>query len=257
MAKCSAVVTGASSGVGLAASRALASRGCDLVIAARDAARLSSVAGELSSKFNVRVRAVQADLTREDDVRRLISAAYSEFEDINVVFMSYGNPRCEPCEPLDASWDDLVDAFKMYVASSMLIMGGVASRNRSRATVILTSSFSSRAPMWPTGVSDVIRASLPALAKLVSRRYPEKLRVLVLELGSFRTPGAERLIGRLAEAEGLQAERYWQEKVASLSPLRRLGSEEELEELISWLAFSPDYLTGAVIEFDGASTPCV
>ena len=254
---CGALVTGASSGVGLAASRALASRGCDLVMAARGGARLQEAAEEVSRRYGVRALPVVADLTREADVRSLVASALSALGRVDVAFLSYGNPSCEPCEPLEAPWSEWVRAFEMYVASSVAVMRELAERNPVKATVIMVSSFSSRAPMWPTGVSDVVRASLPALARLVARRYPAKLRPIVLELGSFRTPGAERLISALARAEGADPERYWEERVAGLSPLGRLGREDELEAIIAWLAFSPEYLAGVAVSFDGASTPCV
>jgi len=176
---------------------------------------------------------------------------------VDFAFVSYGNPPCEPCEPADASWSDWETAFSMYVASPAAFMSGLIRLNPAKATVVLVSSFSSRAPMWPTGLADVVRASLPALAKLFSRRYPERIRAIVLELGSFRTPGAERLIGALASREGVSPEDFWRERVADASPLRRLGRPEELKGLVRWLLRSPEYLTGTTILFDGATLGCV
>ncbi len=254
---CGALVTGASSGIGLIASRALASRGCNLVMIARGEARLREKASQVSSRYGVRAVPIVADMSSRDQLASALERALAELSSINVAFLSYGNPACEPCEPLEAPWEEWVKAFEMYVASTVEVMRFLARRNPVKATVMLVSSFSSRQPMAPTGLSDVIRASLAPLAKLAARREPGKLRTIVLELGSFMTPGAERLISVLAASEGVSPEEYWRSRVAALSPLRRLGTEEELEQLIAWLAFSPEYLSGAVVPFDGATSPCV
>jgi short-subunit dehydrogenase len=58
-----ALVTGSSEGIGHAFARALAARGCDLVLVARRRERLETVANELSTAFSVRVEPLVADLT--------------------------------------------------------------------------------------------------------------------------------------------------------------------------------------------------
>src|SRR6185369_8809944 len=69
-----AVVTGASSGIGRAAAVELARRGADVVLAARRAERLEAVVRECAA-LGVRATAVVADVTSRDDCRRLIESA--------------------------------------------------------------------------------------------------------------------------------------------------------------------------------------
>lgn len=254
---CRALVTGATRGIGYLAAEALAESGCDSVVSARSSDELSRVASELSVAHGVRAYPLPADLSVKGEAARLVSEAIRLLGGVEFVFLSYGNPPCEPCEPAEATWDDWEVAFRMYVASPAAIMSRLIAENPVKATVVLTSSFSSTSPMWTTGVADVVRASLPAMAKLYSRRYADRLRVLVLQVGSFRTPGAENLIRRLSEREGVSPERYWDERVASLSPLKRVGRPEELKDLVKWLLRSPEYLTGTTILFDGGSLGCV
>ena len=65
------LITGASSGIGLAFARALAARGSDLVLVARRAERLDAIAGELTTQYGVRCQVVAFDLSVEQPGRRL------------------------------------------------------------------------------------------------------------------------------------------------------------------------------------------
>ena len=66
-----ALVTGATAGIGAAFAELLASENHDLVIVARDLPRLNQRADEWRSKFGVEVEVIQADLSRDEDIRRI------------------------------------------------------------------------------------------------------------------------------------------------------------------------------------------
>jgi hypothetical protein len=67
-----ALITGGTSGIGREFAEQLAMGGSDLVIAARDAARLAQVAADLSARYGIACRTIVADLTRDEDVATVV-----------------------------------------------------------------------------------------------------------------------------------------------------------------------------------------
>jgi short-subunit dehydrogenase len=80
-----AIVTGASRGIGTYIARALANEGMNLVLAARNAADLNRVANEMGTSAGVRTIAVPTDLTDLNALKRLVSTAAAEFGAIDIL----------------------------------------------------------------------------------------------------------------------------------------------------------------------------
>src|SRR5688500_13312110 len=78
MPRSTALVTGASSGIGASYAKRLAARGHDLILVARRADRLDKLASELTSAFGVTVRSVVADLSSDDGVAQVADILASD-----------------------------------------------------------------------------------------------------------------------------------------------------------------------------------
>lgn len=85
-----ALVTGGTSGIGHAFARALAARGDDVVIVARDTARMESIAAELQATYGVRVECLAADLTRAEDVTRVAAWIEDPAHELDLVVNNAG-----------------------------------------------------------------------------------------------------------------------------------------------------------------------
>ncbi|BAN90328.1 oxidoreductase [Aeropyrum camini SY1 = JCM 12091] len=207
----------------------------------------------MEDSFGVVVEPLVGDLRVKGHVEAAVKHAVEVLGGVNAAVTAYGNISREPLTLREAEWEDWIEAAALYLASTSSLFKALASYNPVKSTVILLSSFTVAEPMDPLIVSDSVRAGLSRLVKSAARLYPEKIRPILLLLGSFRTPGALKTVGRIAEVRGEELESVWRREVEMLSPLARSGRLEEFEEVIRLLVKSPEYMHGAIVVFDGAS----
>jgi len=251
--ECRALIVGGSKGLGYAAAEALAEEGCKLAVTARsvedlERARMRLLAAGASSVF---VKSV--DHSRKEGAEALVPWALEVLGELDFVLLAYGNPRREPLEIHEALWDDWMEAASIFLALTGTVIRDLVSLNPVKATLVMVSSFTVAEPMSPLVVSDAARAGLTRIARVAARRYPGRLRPLVVMVGSFPTPGAMETIRRIAEARGDDPQEVWRREVESLSPLGRAGMMGEWKWLVKTLLRAPEYLHGAVIQFDGGT----
>src|SRR5437588_5771983 len=103
------VLTGASSGLGEATARLLSAEGATVVLGARRADRLQSLADELSGR-GAKALAVPTDVTDRDQVKRLVDAAVQTYGRIDVMINNAGLMQQSPLERLKVDeWDNMID----------------------------------------------------------------------------------------------------------------------------------------------------
>ena len=121
-----AMITGGTSGIGLAFARELAGRGTDLVLVARDAQRLASTAAEFEEKFGVSVETHQADLSVREDVDRIANIIEDPSKPLDLFINNAGfGLHSTVLDP--AHIDDHARALDV-MCLAVLILGGAAGR---------------------------------------------------------------------------------------------------------------------------------
>lgn len=103
------VITGASSGLGEATARLLSEQGATVVLAARRADRIESLASEVNSRGG-KALAVKTDVTDRNQVRRLVETAVETFGRIDVIINNAGLMQQSPLERFKTDeWDNMID----------------------------------------------------------------------------------------------------------------------------------------------------
>ncbi len=120
-----ALVTGGTSGIGAAFARALAGRGDDLVLVARDAERLDQIATELRRRFGVTVETLSADLAERADVERVAARLGPDERPVDLLVNNAGfgirsRLTAPDLSPLERGFDVMVHA--------VMVLSGSASR---------------------------------------------------------------------------------------------------------------------------------
>jgi NADP-dependent 3-hydroxy acid dehydrogenase YdfG len=103
------VITGASSGMGAAAARHLAAKGASVVLGARRSDRIKTLAADIT-KAGSKATAVVTDVTKRDDLRKLVDAAVATYGRIDVLINNAGVMPLSPLERLKVDeWDQMID----------------------------------------------------------------------------------------------------------------------------------------------------
>lgn len=184
-----ALVTGGTSGIGAAFARALAHRGFDLVLVARDAERLESEAAHYRS-LGRRVEVLVADLAHRADVQRVAERLEDPAHPVEVLVNNAGfSVRARLTDP-DVSEHDR--AFEVMVRAVLVLAGAAARRMRQRGHGSIV-NVSSTAGFITMGAYSAIKAWVTAYTEgLANELHGTGVRVMALAPGWVHTEFHER-----------------------------------------------------------------
>lgn len=243
-----ALITGGTSGIGLATARAFVREGAAVVIAGRSQERGQAALDELR-QMGGEARFEQADVSQAEDVERLVSRTVAEFGGLDYAFNNAMNVDVGPApfhETSEADFDHLVGvAFKgvwlcmRREVREMLTRGGGA--------IVNTSSLDALLPGPGTGVYAASKSAVIALSKAAAKEYArDGIRINVLCPGAFRTPMLE------SHAPNPEALPELLAGYAERIPMGRVGRPEEAANAVLWLCSeAASYVTGHNLVVDG------
>jgi 3-oxoacyl-[acyl-carrier protein] reductase len=232
-----AIVCGASSGLGLAAAEALAEEGANVTMFARRREQLELDAGRIGAL------AVRGDVTNTADLERLVARTLEAFGGIDVVVWNSGGPPAG--KAADVSDEALERAFELLLAPAVrLVRACLPHLERSGAgRIVAITSLTVQEPTPHLALSNALRPGLVGWLKTLSREVgPTGVTVNCVAPGRIDTPRLTELYGE----GGPPAEQLEQ------IPLGRLGTPREFGDVVCFLASArAAYVTGTTVLVDG------
>lgn len=236
-----AVITGAGRGIGAATAVALAEAGADVVIAARTESQLQDVA-KVVANAGRRAHVIAADLSEEDAIRGLASAARDEFGRLDIVVNNVGGTF--PCTYLDTSTKFLERAFHFNVSTAHALTTSAVPVMLAGdgGAVVNISSVMGRVPGRGFLAYGTAKAALAHYTRMAATDLSPRVRVNAISVGSVATSALDVVMGN----DEIRS------RMENATPLRRIGAAEDVAAAVVYLC-SPagGYLTGKILEVDG------
>ena len=249
-----AVVCAASKGLGKATALALAREGANVAVCARELKGLETAAAEIRSAAaaGVRILPIPADLTRADEITRLIEAAVAEFGRLDILVTNAGGPPVATFPELD---DDMWERGLTLTLKSTIrcIRAALPHMRRQKwGRIVNITSISARQPINDLVISSTARPGILGLSKVLANQYAsEGILVNSVTPGYILTDRQREIGNARAAARGVPLEEVLG-SIAREIPAGRLGTPAELADVIAFLCSErAGYVTGTAIAVDG------
>lgn len=240
------IVTGASSGLGVECATALAIAGADVAVAARRGDRLGKFASELAERYGVRAIGVETDITRDEDLDRLVDRTRSELGLCDILINNAGISPTGRAESLPrATWDS---AMATNLTAPMMLAQRVA---RGLIEAKKPGRIINMVSIYALMASSIYRLSAYTATKAGLANLTRQLAVEWAQYGILVNAIAPGWIPTEATEAGM-AKPANRERMERATPLGRLGRPEELRGTVIYLASAASsYVTGTVLSVDG------
>ena len=237
-----AVVTGASSGIGETIAERFAAEGADVVVCSREQENVDPVAERIrQDESEGRALAVECDVTDRDAVEALIDATVEEFGGLDVLVNNAGASFMAPFEEMSENgWKTIVD-INLHGTFHCTQVAGERMRDAGGGAVINLASVAGQKGSPHMSHYGAAKAGVINLTSTLAYEWAgDDVRVNCIAPGFVATPGVESQMGVSADA------------VDRTEVERRIGTTEEIADVAQFLAApASSYVVGQTITAQG------
>ena len=239
-----AIVTGAGKGIGRGIAWAFAEAGADVVGAARTQSDLDETARGIEERGR-RALTVQTDVTKTQDLERLVAATLEEFGRVDILVNNAGGTG--PRAALDTSERFFEAALRMNVTQAFLLSRMVVPqmvKTAGEGAIVNISSRSSDMVQTSFVAYAAGKAALNMMTRNMAPEFAPKVRINAISVGGIATQSLEVVLTNDALREQFNAN----------TPMKRPGTVEDIAACALYLA-SPaaGWVTGKIFQVDGGT----
>lgn len=247
-----ALVAAASRGLGHGCAEQLAAEGCRVAICSRNEKAAADAAAEIAAATGTEVAGFGADMSREDDIARLLDGVCSALGDPDILVTNAGGPP--PGTFGTSKLEDYPRALELNLMSAVRLIHGVvpAMKEKEWGRIIAITSISVKQPIADLLLSNMARAGLTGFLKTVSTELaPFGITVNALLPGTHKTPRIDQLVANRVAREGGSSEAVYQAMVDTV-PAGVIGDPADFGAAAAFLASQQArYITGQNLLIDG------
>ncbi|MES2266668.1 MAG: SDR family oxidoreductase [Bacteroidota bacterium] len=231
------VITGGTTGIGLATAKAFINAGANVWITGRKAENLDKAAAEID---NTNLKTVVSDTSNLAGIAILEKAIADSGGKLDVLFLNAGIAVFAPIEQVTEA--DFDAQFNTNVKGHFFTLQKLLPYLANGASVLFTSSTVATASNLGASVYSATKGALNKIAQIAANELAEKkIRVNIVSPGPVQTPGLENALPTEAKAH-----------LATATALQRLGQADEIAKTVLFLASDDaSFITGTELVADG------
>lgn len=231
------VITGGSTGIGLATAKAFIDEGANVWITGRNAENLQKASEGIN---NPKLKTIVSDTSNLADISILEKAIADSGSKLDVLFLNAGIGVFAPIEQVTEA--DFDAQFNVNVKGHFFTLQKLLPHVADGASILFTSSTVATATNSGTSVYSATKGALNKIAQIAANELAErKIRVNIVSPGPVQTPGLQNAVPEEAKAH-----------LAAATALQRLGHPNEIAKTVLFLASeSASFITGTEIVADG------
>jgi NAD(P)-dependent dehydrogenase (short-subunit alcohol dehydrogenase family) len=235
-----AIVTGASSGMGVAIARTLAAAGAQVVVTGRDADRLAATAAGIRADGGECLEVV-GDIQQDGETARVVDAAVGRYGSIELLVHNAGIFLFKPLEA--TTLDELDAQYNTHVRAPFALTTAAVPHMPKGSAIVFIGSNLVHHGLEMTSAYSASKAATEALSQTLAVELgPKGIRCNVVSPGVTRTP----------MTQPLQDDPDMEAGVLSVTPIGRLGEVEDIADAVAYLGSdAAGFVTGATLIVDG------